>query len=271
MLLASTRQRYIGSMLSRIADRLILCPTTHPIDVTGKRRETLSCQHGPFEAWIQSTGPNAERADFFVLKFPGTGGRAERMSGHPADVWPDLAAEVWTVNPPGYGGSGGRASLRHATAVADAAYQRLASQANGKPIVVTGNSLGCLSALHLAANADVAGLLVRNPPPLRELIAERYGWWNFGLSKLIAAQVPEALCGIANASRARAPALFVISEKDRTVPPDFQQRILGVYQGEQRRIVLRDADHATPIDESQAQEYLEMLNWLRSHWSTAPQ
>ena len=252
-------------MLTRLADRLILCPTTHPISAGEKRRVLLDFDHGQFEVWIQTTGQTKEQAhpDLFLLKFPGTGGRAERMSEHPADVWQDLATEVWTVNPPGYGGSGGRASLRHVTAVADAAWKHLSLRANGKPIIATGNSLGCVAAFHLAANHELAGLLVRNPPPLRELIAGRYGWWNFGLSKLIAAQVPESLCSIANASRAKVPAVFVMSGKDRTVPPSYQRRIIDAYRGKQQLMLLRDADHATPIDEGQVPEYLDKLNWLR--------
>lgn len=256
---------YIVCMLTRLADRLILCPTTHPIPAGEKRRELWHFEQGQFEVWIQSTGRAREQIhpDLFMLKFPGTGGRAERMSEHPAEVWPDLAAEVWTVNPPGYGGSGGRASLRYVTAVADAAWAQISVRAQGKPIIVTGNSLGSLAAFHLAANKQLAGLLVRNPLPLRELIAGQHGWWNLGLSKLIAAQVPEALCSITNAARANMPAVFVMSEKDRTVPPSYQRQIINAYAGEQRLMVLRDADHATPIDEGQVPEYLEILNWFR--------
>jgi predicted alpha/beta hydrolase family esterase len=252
-------------MLTRLADRLILCPTTHPIPAGEKRREVWHFDDGQFEVWIQNTGQTKEQIhlDLFVLKFPGTGGRAERMSEHPAEVWSDLAAEVWTVNPPGYGGSGGRASLGYVTAVADAAWAQISARASGKPIIVTGNSLGCLAAFHLAASKHFAGLLVRNPPSLRELIAGRHGWWNLGFSKLIAAQVPESLCSISNATRANVPAVFVMSEKDRTVPPSYQRRIINAYAGEQRLMVLRDADHTTPIDESQVPEYLEVLNWFR--------
>jgi pimeloyl-ACP methyl ester carboxylesterase len=252
-------------MLTRLADRLILCPTTHPVPAGEKRREILEFEFGQFEVWIQNTTRTAEAThpDLFALKFPGTGGRAERMSEHPADVWPDLAVEVWAVNPPGYGGSGGRASLRYATAVADAAWEQIAIRANGKPIIATGNSLGCLAAFHLAANKQISGLLIRNPPPLRELIAGRYGWWNFGLSKLIANQVPASLCSVANAARAKSPAVFVMSEKDRTVPPNYQRKIVDAYAGKQQLMVLRDADHATPINDGQVPEYLEKLNWFR--------
>ena len=254
----------LDSMLSRLADKIILLPTTDPIPTDGKTRRELTFGAGTFEVWAQRTVSElAVAPDFFVLKFPGTGGRAERMSQHPAEVWQDLSAEVWTVNPPGYGTSGGRASLRFIAAVASAAYDELAKRAEGRPIVVTGNSLGCVAALFLAANRDVGGLLLRNPPPLRQLIIGHHGWWNFGLSRFIAEKVPTELCSAANASRARAPALFITSERDRTIPPHYQQQIVDAYAGQRRVMVLLGADHATPIDEEQADEYLQHLRWLR--------
>ncbi|MBP86231.1 MAG: hypothetical protein CMJ64_05875 [Planctomycetaceae bacterium] len=251
-------------MLTRLADKVILQPTTHPIPTDGKARRTISFPEGTFEVWIQRTGGELlGEPHLFVLKFPGTGGRAERMSEHPAEVWPDLAAEVWTVNPPGYGTSGGRASLQFTAAVADAVYGDLKKHAEGKPVVVTGNSLGCVAALYLAGNRDLHGLLLRNPPPLRQLIIGHHGWWNFGLSSFIAQQVPDELCSITHAKHTRAPALFITSERDRTIPPRYQRQIIDAYAGEHQAMLLRDADHATPIDESQLEEYLKHLSWLR--------
>ena len=73
---------------------MILQPTTDPISTDGKARRAFTFAEGTFEVWVQRT--ESEPADdphLFVLKFPGTGGRAERMSEHPAEVWPDLSAE----------------------------------------------------------------------------------------------------------------------------------------------------------------------------------
>jgi pimeloyl-ACP methyl ester carboxylesterase len=251
-------------MLTRLADKFVLQPTTDPIPTDGKTRQELTFSDGTFEVWVQRTA--SEQADaphLFVLKFPGTGGRAERMSEHPAEVWQDVAAEIWTVNPPGYGTSGGHASLQFTAAVADAVYGELAKRAAGKPIVVTGNSLGCMAALYLAGNRDLQGLLLRNPLPLRQLIIGHHGWWNFGLSKFIANQVPSDICSIQNAARARPPALFITSERDRTIPPRYQQQIIDAYAGEHRVMLLPDADHATPIGDDQVEEYLQHLTWLR--------
>ncbi|MCH7727988.1 MAG: hypothetical protein IH991_16155, partial [Planctomycetes bacterium] len=173
------------SVLKRLADKIILQPTNHFIPAGGKTRRMVGVGNDDVEVWVQRTQGGelhvSDRADLFVLKFPGTGGRAERASKHPADCWPSHAAEVWAVNPPGYGGSGGRASLRVLAPMAQAVFTALQETAAGRPIVVTGNSLGAVIALYVAANCPVDGLLLRNPPPLREVIVGCHGWWNFGI------------------------------------------------------------------------------------------
>ena len=251
-------------MLARLADKIILKPTTHPISTEGKARRSIVYGEGRFEVWIQRTGPGiASEPDVYILKFPGTGGRAERMSEHPAEVWSDLASEIWTVNPPGYGGSSGRASLRFISAIVDAASRELATVASGKPVVVTGNSLGSLAALLAAASHQVDGLLLRNPVPLRQIILGRHSWWSLGLARLIADQVPTELCSIDNAARCSAPAVFVMSEQDRTVPPDYQRQIIDAYAGDHRIMRLCGAGHASVMDESQRSVYADLLGWLR--------
>lgn len=247
-------------MWSRFADRLILRPSRHPIDCESQRR-WVDWAGGRFEAWIH---PSPREADLLVLKFPGTGGRAERSSTHPADCWDDVAAEVWTVNPPGYGGSPGRASMAHKMAVAEAAWNAVQQAADGRPVVVTGNSLGSLPAIYLAARHPLAGLLLRNPVPLRELIRSRYGPRSLWLgAALIARQVPQQLCPIRNAAQAAAPAVIVSSSKDRVVPPQLQQRVISQYGGEARVVHLREADHADPPSEDELPQYVQELDWLR--------
>ena len=254
-------------MLSRIADKLVMRPTRHAIEAETKSRRWVGISSGRFEAWIEQTGDDPSRdADLFVLKFPGTGGRAERATTHPAECWPDLCAEVWAVNPPGYGGSRGRASLHHLAETATAAFNAIERVAAGRPIVVTGNSLGTASALRVAAEHKVAGLILRNPPPLRELIFGRYGWWNFNLAaRLIANQIPHELDSVANAAKSPAPAVLLSSGKDSVVPPSFQQLVFDSYHGPARRLTLPEADHACPLNESEQQQYSELLHWLRSH------
>lgn len=255
----------LRSSVARLADKLILQPTRNPIDADHKTRKPIAFDGGHIEVWVEQHKPveSFGRPDLFVLKFPGTGGRAERGTLHPAEVWEDLYSEVWTVNPPGYGGSTGRATLRSLPHAARTVFENLRNIAGERPIVVTGNSLGNISALHVAANFSVAALLLRNPPPLRELITGKHGWWSLGLSRFIARQVPATLCSLTNAASAMCPALFIVSGRDRMVPPRYQQLVIDSHAGENRVFVLPDADHATPITKAEAPAYLEHLSWLR--------
>ncbi len=126
-------------MLARIADRFVLRPTRHAIPVEDKTRQVIDYPGGSVEVWSQRTGDSsAGDAELFILKFPGTGGRAERATSHPADCWAQCRCEIWAINPPGYGGSPGRASVRGLAAAARAAHEQLERVAAGRPIFVTG-------------------------------------------------------------------------------------------------------------------------------------
>jgi pimeloyl-ACP methyl ester carboxylesterase len=249
-----------------IADRLIMRPSRHALSTNGKRRETVPFRKGELEIWTQrTTASELDEPELFVLKFQGTAGRAERSTYHPMDYWSDLSAELWSVNPPGYGGSSGTASVRHLAAVGRAAYLELARRAKGRPIVVIGNSLGAVTALHLSANFPVAGLILRNPPPLRQLIVGRYGWWNLWVGALIIAQkVPREICAIRNSRRSTCPAVFLSSRRDETVPAPYQEKIYREYGGPYRLLRMENAEHADPLTLNEQREYGRHLEWLRS-------
>jgi pimeloyl-ACP methyl ester carboxylesterase len=253
-------------MLAQLADRLILQPSRNPISAAGKVRRLLTTPHGFLEVWTQRVGAlGLEEVDVFVLKFSGAGGRAERTSHHPLDAWSDLTGEVWSVNPHGYGGSSGPASLQTLAVAARAAYKELANVAAGRPLFVMGNSLGTVLALHLAATHRVDGLVLRNPPPLRQLIVGRHGWWNLWLgAMLVSTQVPDELCSIANARRCvDVPALFIGSVRDRIVPPHYQAQIVRAYAGPKRIMRLRKADHDAVMNAEEQDRYRRELRWLR--------
>lgn len=252
------------TMLSRFADRCIFCPTTDTLPTEGKQRRAIAFRGGELEVWIQRTTPSAE-PQWFVLKLAGTGGRAERATLHPFEAWPDLVGEVWASNPPGYGGSTGPATLGTFAEAAETVFEQLRAVAAGRPIVVTGNSLGTTTALYLAAqHADIAGLILRNPPPLRELIRGKFGWRTLGLaSLLVGSRIPAELDSVANARQAKAPAVILTSLKDRMVPPAIQRRVIDAYAGPKRIVPLEDADHAFELTEPQQRDYLAALHWLR--------
>jgi len=253
-------------LLRQITDRLVLQPTRYPVYSFGKSPRQLPFRKGALEIWTRRWGcETSDEAAVFVLKFTGTGGRAERATIAPLDYWDDVRAEFWAVNPPGYGGSSGRASLKYLAEAGAAAYDELRRIAGDRPIIVSGNSLGTVTALHLAATRDVAGLILRNPPPLRQMILGRHGWWNLWLgAALIAAHVPDSLCSVRNAGRCTAPAIFVTSARDRVVPPFYQLRILRAYAGKKRVLVLDDADHDTRLTPVEQQRFEQLVGWLRA-------
>ncbi|HMP80245.1 MAG TPA: alpha/beta fold hydrolase, partial [Pirellulaceae bacterium] len=190
-----------------LADRLILEPTTEPIETEDRQRHVISSTIGEFELW--SIGQLAQEQPvqhLVVLKFPGTGGRAERVRQHPAECWSDVAATIYAVNPPGYGRSPGTARVNHMAPVADAAFQYVTSKHPKTPLLVVGNSLGCLPALYLAARQRVCGVYLRNPAVVHQLIRQRwiYNWWNAGLARWLARSLPHELDAYVNAPQASA-------------------------------------------------------------------
>ena len=260
-------------MLSRLADRLVLCPSTGPVEAEGKELQRLEYEAGALELWIHRRRVRGDNnAELFVLKLGGAGSRAERQTLHPLDFWDDVNAELWCLNPPGYGGSAGRPSLQHLAPTAAFVYRILQRVADGRPVIVAGNSLGTAPALHLAATqSGVSGLILRNPPPLSRLIVGRHGWWNLWLGAwLVARQIPRELDSPANAAAAQCPAVFFMSSRDRIVPPPYQQLIQAAYAGSKQIFIADGADHAALLSDHQAGEYGRCLAWLRER-TFAPQ
>lgn len=254
------------SLWLRIANRLILENTTHYVDAEDRQRQLIETSSGNMEAWIvRSIRQAKNRAALYVLKFPGTGGRAERGGSHPCEVLSPNDYEVWTINPPGYGGSQGVACITNISEVSQKSWQAIATHASETPIVVVGNSLGSMYALHVAARFPVAGVFLRNPTPLTEMILGRYSWWNFGLfTRKVCAQIPPDVRVLPNAGQATAPLFMVTSTHDRLVPPRYQQMLADAYAGNVTVFEIENADHHTPIPEDQIPAYTAALeDWRK--------
>jgi hypothetical protein len=110
---------------------------------------------------------------------------------------------------------------------------------------------------------EIAGVILHNPVPLREIILRQFGWWNLWLlAGPIALQIPQDLDGIANARASRAPAIFLLAEKDEIVAPRFHQLVVQAYAGEKRLIELRGAHHNDPIEGTALADLNGALDWL---------
>ena len=260
---------FMKKLLARLADRLVLCPSTNPIDPEDRQRILIPFDGGHLEAWSNEVHQDVESPKLIALKFPGTGGRAERAGPHPCELWPNIASKIWTINPAGYGGSDGHASLQTMAAQCDAVFSFVKEQLADHQVLLIGNSLGCLSALYLASRHEVAGIFVRNPPPLRELISGRpkYNWWNFGMARYVADQVPNELDAIANATRCQCPAFFLRSESDTIVPETFQRKVIAAYGGKVQEFVIPSAEHDDFVAEADFDRYRSEMIRFKESWA----
>ena len=252
-----------------LLDRMVLRPSRHPIDHPHLRREMIDFGGRQLECFVQRNFEAALPPDLLVLKFPGTAGRAERSTGFPMSMMETHRVEVWTWNPPGYGRSQGRASLPRIADAAIAFWDQVTKRAGGPEVSIwlCGNSLGCVSALHVAAsvkpNMASTGLLLRNPPPLVPVVKRVAA--NYPLGNLMA-PVVESLCDSMNAmisaSRVKLPAVFMQSELDSLVPPDFQNRLIANYAGRHRLVVLEGLEHGCIATDDHLPRIAESIRWL---------
>jgi pimeloyl-ACP methyl ester carboxylesterase len=167
------------------------------------------------------------------------------------------------MNYPGFGGSTRSARLGQIGPAALTAFDELKRHAADRPIVLFGASLGATAALDVAAHRTVAGLILHNPPPLRQMILRQFGWWNLWLlAGPIALQIPRELDSAANARTIRAPAIFLLAEKDEVVAPRYHRLVLDAYAGQKRVISLPDAYHNTPIEDAGLVDFYNALDWL---------
>ncbi|WP_146596451.1 alpha/beta hydrolase [Novipirellula galeiformis] len=271
-------------------DKLVLRPTRDRVDHGMQQRLVLSSRFGPLETFGLANFPDpnflqpdfaasdfvaTDPPDLLLLKFPGTAGRAERSSSFPADLMRDTRTHVWTWNPPGYGNSAGRPTLRRIAAAAidffNASIQRYEQlyDAPLPPVWLCGNSLGCATALHVAAVAPqsstaIRGLILRNPPPV-DLVVKHVAR-RYPLGKLIhpvADQLAPSMNAIYSASKVTQPAIFLQCQNDSLVPPELQQQVRDAHAGPQTLVPLKSLGHDGVMDEQHLPLVREAVHWLR--------
>jgi len=263
--LAFVAAYFILIFFAHLPDHLILFPTRASIDAGGAVRKTIPFQNGELELWtaISRRAQQNGRVDTYVLRFYGNADRAERWVAAEADEWNDRAVEIWGMNYPGFGGSTGPTRLSRIGPAALTAFDELQRHANGQPIVLYGASLGASAALHIAAHRLVAGLILHNPPPLRQMILRQFGWWNLWLlAGPIALQIPRDLDSVSNAKTIHVPAIFLLADKDEVVAPRFHRLVVEAYAGEKRVISLPGAYHNDPIEGAALADLYNALDWL---------
>ena len=258
-------------LFGQISDHLILFPTTAPLDAHGAVRKVLPFQNGELELWTAKSRLARQNGqpDIYVLRFYGNADRADRWVAAEAEAWNNRAVEIWGMNYPGFGGSTGPARLNRIAPAALTAFDALRSNAGERPTVLFGASIGSAPALYVAARRSVAGLILHNPPALREIILRQFGWWNLWLlAGPVALQIPRDLDSIANGKSVHAPAIFLLAEQDEIVAPRYQRLVVDAYAGDKRVITLRGAHHNTCVDGAGLADLYNALDWLlpRKNW-----
>lgn len=255
------------------ADFFILYPSTDPYLVAGtQRREVPVPGAKPVEVWVaRSRGAVSAEPRAFVLEFVGNASRAEGMAYEVAEEWRDRPVEIWAVNYPGYGGSPGPARLASIPPAALAAYDALKRHAGDRPIFAAGQSLGTVAALYVAANRPVAGTVLWSPPPLRNMILRRFGWWNLWLAAgPVALQIPKEMDSLRNARNVNVPGVFVATGRDTVVPLSYQTKVSDAYAGPKKYIRLPTSEHNGALEGESIQEYQKALDWLWANSVEAP-
>lgn len=249
---------------SGCADSIVL-PSNHDVISPGElRRSVIEVNAKAVEIWItRSTGAAARDPAAFVLYFGGNGDRADRWLQVVANGWGSRPVELWGMNYPGCGGSEGPTRVAAVGPDAVAVYDALRHTAGSRPIYIDGSSLGTTAALCVAARRPVAGLILRNPPPLRQLILGHYGWWNLWLLAIpTSMQIPADLDSIANAARCRSPAVFVLSGADQVVPPRYHRLVVDAYAGPKQIIDVPGASHNDPLPKEAGDQLQRAMDWL---------
>jgi pimeloyl-ACP methyl ester carboxylesterase len=246
------------------ADHLILGENHDVIDPGGARRELIHFEGRAVEYWV-ARSPKCEGREptAYVLFFIGKGGRSDQWIEQIAQAWGEFPVEVWGMNYPGSGGSDGPVRVAQVGPDAVALFDSAKAIAGTRPIFVQAGSFGTTAALCVAARRPVAGLVLQNPPPLKQLILGNYGWWNLWLAAgPVAANVPADLDSIENGKQCTAPAVFILAQQDSLVPTSYHQLVVDAYAGPKRVITMPFAGHDSPLTHEAADDLAAGKDWM---------
>jgi len=250
------------------ANWLVLGENHETIDSDGARQQILHVDGRAVDCWIaRSPGAYSREPQAYALLFTGKGDRVDRWITAVAIAWGDRPVEVWGMNYPGSGASDGPVKLKWVAPSALAVFDAVQRTAGRRPIFLEGASFGTAAVLSVAARRPVAGIILHNPPPLRQLIIGNYGWWNLWLiAGPVAMQIPDDLDSVVNAGKSSAPCVFVLSEADEVIPPRYHELVVGAYKGPQRFIRMPGVSHNAPLPHTAAVEFSHDRDWL---WNSA--
>ncbi|MBN1140542.1 MAG: dienelactone hydrolase family protein [Deltaproteobacteria bacterium] len=168
------------------------------------------------------------------------GGNAEDVSGMLLEEARFPGISLLLVNYRGYGLSAGKPTQRSLTRDALFLYDHFATrpEVDSERIMAMGRSLGTCVAVELAAQRQVARLVLISPfESLRALAKELYPWFPVGPFLRHPFDIIERAPAI------KAPLLAVIAGRDRIVPPAHSRRLVAAWGGKTEILELPGADH----------------------------
>lgn len=243
---------------------IVLGENHEKIDSGGAEQKMLRVNGRAVECWVaRSPGAKGREPLAYSLLFTGKGDRVDRWIGAVADAWGDKPVEVWGMNYPGSGGSDGPVDLKLVAPSALASFDALQKVAGNRPIFLQGASFGTTAVLCVAARRSVAGMIVQNPAPLRQLLMGHYGWWNLWLlAGPVSMQIPDDLDAVANGGRCLAPCVFILSDGDSIIPPAYHQLVVDAYKGSKQIIRMPGASHDARLSHEASEELSGDRDWL---------
>jgi fermentation-respiration switch protein FrsA (DUF1100 family) len=160
-------------------------------------------------------------------------------------IWPILrefqppGTALLVVDYPGYGASGGKATEAGIYEAASLAYEALTQRpdVDRSRIYVYGRSLGTAPATRVAAEHEVAGLILESPyTSAREMAARSYRIVPSFLVRL-------KLDNLATIKRVHCPVLVFHGTADRLVPMDMGRRVAEAAPGPVEFVMIEGAGH----------------------------
>jgi pimeloyl-ACP methyl ester carboxylesterase len=174
------------------------------------------------------------------------GGNAEETSWMLEELRNAPGASWLIVSYRGYGlseGSPGEAAL-----LSDALqwfdYAMTLPGADPKRTFAFGRSLGSGVAVALAAERQLAGVILATPYDSLAAVAKRY-YWYLPVDLLL----KHRFDSIGRAPKLNKPLLCLIAEHDTVIPPEHAERLYAAWGGAKQKIVLASAGHNSTDDD----------------------
>jgi hypothetical protein len=239
-----------------LQDRMIfhpqpMAPARHAL--TAQHAQSIFIHAGDgtrLHAWHRAGSP-------LVLYF---GGNAEEVSWMLGAARREAPGTGWLlVDYRGYGSSAGtpseKALVRDAIELFDHAREKLGA----KKVVLFGRSLGSGVAVQVAAARSAAGLILVAPYDSMTSIGQHH--YPFLPVRWM---LKHRFDSLGAAAAVRAPALFLVAERDEVIPPVHSKRLFEAWQGPKRWVEVNGAGHNStddaPVFWPAIREFLVQLN-----------